>query len=147
MPNNISQQKQASGFNSNETIMPFNSELMKTHLKTEIWILLINIKNAFGRQLQGSINCSQAVRPHPHSSQSKTGCPFSGPTDNISVNPLYPQIQALRKKLHLLEYADDTVAIEDSPEALLAILDVIVELARKLGLQLNAEKCKSIHRS
>lgn len=75
----------------------------------------------------------------------KQGCPASGPTYNITVNPLYPLVLALHERLHILGYMDDTVIVEDSPAALQATLDKIVAFARKLGLSINPDKCRSIH--
>lgn len=75
----------------------------------------------------------------------KQGCPASGPTYNVAVNPLYPLVLALHENLHILGYADDTVVIEDNPEALHnAYWIKLSNLQENLGF-INPHKCKSVY--
>lgn len=75
----------------------------------------------------------------------KQGCPLSGPIFNLGINPIFWIIQALRKNIHCLGYADYIVVIEDSIEALQEAIKSIVDFAAKLGLQFNVRKCRMIH--
>lgn len=75
----------------------------------------------------------------------KQGCPLNGIEFNKGINPIFYVIQLLRKSIHCLGYADDIVVLEDSKGALEATLQRIVEFMEKLGLQLNAEKCHTVH--
>lgn len=58
---------------------------------------------------------------------------------------MYPAVIRNIIGCYLLGYADDTASVEDSPEDLQVVLDNITEFAEKIVLQLNPNKCKTIH--
>lgn len=75
----------------------------------------------------------------------KQGCPLSGLAFNITINPLFDIIQPSRAILHALGYADNTAVVEYSEKDMQDTINRIVSFLDKLRLQLNPNKCKSIH--
>lgn len=74
----------------------------------------------------------------------KQGCPLSGPIFNLVFNPIFKLIQSGRDELHGLGYADDTAAFEKTLRELKETLNRVIDFLNKLGLELNAKKCKVI---
>lgn len=74
----------------------------------------------------------------------KQGCPLSGPIFNLVFNPIFKLIQNGRDELHGLGYADDTAAFELTLRELQETLNRVIDFLSKLGLELNAKKCKVI---
>lgn len=68
----------------------------------------------------------------------KQGCSLSGVVFNLVISLIFIAIQNLREELHGLGYADDTAVFELTLKALQDTLD-------RIGLELNIDKCKSIH--
>lgn len=75
----------------------------------------------------------------------KQGCPLSGLIFNITINPVYAEIQDGRWCLFGLGYADDTAVLDKTIEALQATIDRVKAFMDRLGLQLNPAKCVSLH--
>lgn len=142
--------------------------------KKNLFILLINIKNTFGSIPQDAIIAAMEasgagtkmvnlMRKIDEGSRTqlltkrgqsdlidirtgvKQGDPMSGTRFNIGMNPIFDVIQDGRRAIHCLGYADDVVVMEDTIEDLERTLQEIVDFTTKIGLTINAAKCRTIH--
>lgn len=142
--------------------------------KTDLYLVLLDLKNAFGSVPHAVIekafdaagvgsrfgrilkdlyteNITQILTANGVSEDIpirlgvKQGCPLSGPVFNLVINVIFAAIQLLREELHGLGYADDTPVFEDSLEELQATLGRLCNILDRLGLDLNPDKCKSVH--
>ncbi|EEC13228.1 reverse transcriptase, putative [Ixodes scapularis] len=77
----------------------------------------------------------------------RQGCPLSGLLFNLVVDPVIRKVQGTTADHCILAYADDLTPLARDPASLQASINLIEEEAGRLGLSLNAAKCRSLHLS
>lgn len=77
----------------------------------------------------------------------RQGCPLSGLLFNLVVDPVIRKVQGTTADHRILAYADDLTPLARDPASLQASINLIEEEAGRLGLSLNAAKCRSLHLS
>lgn len=74
----------------------------------------------------------------------RQGDPLSGILFNIAINPIIKALNSL-KGVTVLVYADYILILADSQEALQAALDLLLVECSKISLQINIDKCSTLH--
>nr|XP_050025000.1 uncharacterized protein LOC126519682 [Dermacentor andersoni] len=77
----------------------------------------------------------------------RQGCPLSGLFFNLVVDPVIRAVQGGDRQHNILAYADDLTLLAADPTTLQSRLDRVTALSARLGLRLNAAKCRSLHLS
>nr|XP_054921181.1 uncharacterized protein LOC129381934 [Dermacentor andersoni] len=77
----------------------------------------------------------------------RQGCPLSGLLFNLVVDPVIRAVQGGDRQHNILAYADDLTLLSADPTTLQSRLDRVTALSARLGLRLNAAKCRSPHLS
>nr|XP_050033033.1 uncharacterized protein LOC126529541 [Dermacentor andersoni] len=77
----------------------------------------------------------------------RQGCPLSGLLFNLVVDPVMHAVQGGDRQHNNLAYADDLTLLAADPTTLQSRLDRVTALSARLGLRLNAAKCRSPHLS
>nr|XP_050025004.1 uncharacterized protein LOC126519686 [Dermacentor andersoni] len=77
----------------------------------------------------------------------RQGCPLSGLLFNLVVDPVIRAVQGGDRQHNILAYADDLTLLAADPTTLQSRLDRVTALSARLGLRLNAAKCRSLHLS
>ena len=65
---------------------------------------------------------------------------------NAGLNESQAGIKIARRNINNLRYADDTIFIEESKEAIKSFMMKLKEESEKAGLKLNIQKLRSWHR-
>lgn len=142
--------------------------------KKELFILLIDIKNAFGsiphRIITAALNaigvgndyCDlisdiySELKTHLLTAEGlsdlvdilcgvKQGCALSSLLFILALDPLLKRLQRNRDSIHTLSYADDMGVIEDNLQDLMDSIQALVDCAARIGLSINPKKCFSLH--
>ncbi|XP_070385103.1 uncharacterized protein [Dermacentor albipictus] len=77
----------------------------------------------------------------------RQGCPLSGLLFNLVVDPVIRAVQGGDRQHNILAYADDLTLLAADPTTLQSRLDRVTALSARLGLRLNAAKCRTLHLS
>lgn len=77
----------------------------------------------------------------------RQGCPLSGLLFNLVVDPVIRAVQGGDRQHNILAYADDLTLLAADPTTLQRRMDMVATLSDRLGLRLNASKCRSLHLS
>lgn len=75
----------------------------------------------------------------------KQGCALSSLLLLLAIDPLLKRLQRNRDSIHTLSYADDMGIIEDNLQDLLDSIKALIECAAQIGLSINPKKCFSLH--
>ena len=70
------------------------------------------------------------------------GCSLSVSSFNIYALPMIKQLEEIDDTATIVAYADDLIVATNSEETLQQMIQTIEEMARQLGLRLNATKCE-----